>query len=56
MACVKTGNAMVTQKQNQIEKEWYFSLDRRVQRDTDVRLGAVGVSSGALRPSISASE
>lgn len=56
MACVKTGKAMVTKKQNQIEKLWYFSLDRSVQRETDLRaLGAAGVSGDVSRPWISAS-
>lgn len=57
MAWVKTGNAMVTQKQNQIAKEWYFSLNKSVHRETDLRVfSAVGAPSGALRSSISASE
>lgn len=57
MAWVKTGNAMVTQKQNQIAKEWYFSLSKSVHRETDLRVfSVVGVSSGALRSPISASE
>lgn len=56
MACVKTGKAMVTRKQNQIEKEWYFSLDKRLQRETDFRVfGAAAVSGDASRSWVSAS-
>lgn len=56
MACVKTGNTMVTKKQNQIEKEWYFNLDKSLQREMDLReFGAAVVSGDASRSWVSAS-